>query len=420
MRYHMMKYIDILEAYLVCRGNKRSAVSTTKFEIDYIPLLLQLCRDVNERVYAPSRSIAFLVTKPQLREIFAAEFRDRIVHHYLDLRLRPIIENELIDTTCSNRIGKGVEYAVKSLYGAIRTASNNYTRDCYVCKMDLKGFFMSISKPRIKELVIECIKEKYKGDDIDTVIYLIDITLSNCPEKNCLLKTAWEKWELLPKSKSKFFIGEDFGLTIGDLISQLLANFLLNGLDHYVTEFLGFTFYVRYVDDFVIVHESKDELLKAVPLIREKLNEVGVTLHPDKFYIQHYIKGVEFVGSVIKPHRIYVHNRTVHNAFAAVERLNGIIPSPSTLEDFRATINSYLGFMKNRAAYNIRKRLISTINDRWMECIDVSDDLTKIVIKDKYLKRNITKQKLKNQRLCNKKKLTRSIKEYTSASSFSV
>lgn len=103
-----------------------------------------------------------------------------------------------------------------------------------------------------------------------------------------------------------------------------------------------------------------------------------------------------------------------------LERMNGISPTPSTLEDFRAIINSYLGFMKNRATYNIRKRLIATINDTWMKYIDVSGDLVKVTIKDEYLKRNITKQKLINQKLCNKKKLTRSIREYTNANSFSV
>lgn len=417
--YHMMKYIDILEAYLVCRGNKRSAVSTTKFEIDYILLLLQLCRDVNERVYTPSRSIAFLVTKPRLREIFAAEFRDRIIHHYLDLRIRPIIEKELIDTTCSNRVGRGVEYAVKSLDNSIRVVSNNYTRDCWVCKMDLKGFFMSINKPYIKGMVINYIKDKYKGDDIETVIYLTDVTLSNCPEKNCVLKTAWERWGELPKSKSKFYIGEDYGLTIGDLISQLLANFLLNELDHYVTKDLGFTHYVRYVDDFVIVSESKERIISEIPKIRAKLEEIGVTLHPNKFYLQHFRKGVEFVGSIVKPHRIYVHNRTIHNAFVAIDKLNRITPTPVALEGFRSTVNSYLGFMKNRATYNIRRRFVDTINDAWMEHVNVSDDLSKIVIKEDYLRKNITKRNLIKQRLCNKKKLTRSIREYTNASSFS-
>ena len=402
--YHMMKYVDILEAYLVCRGNKRSAVSTTKFEIDYIILLLQLCRDVNERVYAPSRSIAFLVTKPRLREIFAAEFRDRIIHHYLDLRIRPIIEKELIDTTCSNRVGKGVEYAVKSLDNSIRVVSNNYTRDCWICKMDLKGYFMSINKPYIKKLVINYIKDKYKGEDIETVIDLTDITLSNCPEKNCILKTDWDRWGELPKSKSKFYIGEDYGLTIGDLISQLLANFLLNELDHYVTEELGYTNYVRYVDDFAIVHESKDDLLRVVPLIREKLNEAGVTLHPNKFYIQHYKKGVEFVGSIVKPHRIYVHNRTIHNAFVAIDKLNRITPTPGALEGFRSTVNSYLGFMKNRATYNIRKRLIEAINGTWMKYIDIPDDLSKVVIKKDYLRQNIIKQNLIKQKIMQQKR----------------
>ena len=167
------------------------------------------------------------------------------------------------------------------------------------------------------------------------------------------------------------------------------------------------------------MHESKDDLLRVVPLIREKLNEVGVTLHPNKFYIQHYKKGVEFVGSIVKPHRIYVHNRTIHNAFVAVEKLNRITPTPVALEDFRAVINSYLGFMKNRATYNIRKRLIETINGTWMKYIDIPDDLSKVVIKKDYLRQNIIKQNLIKQKLCNKKRLTRSIKEYTNASSFS-
>ncbi len=285
--------------------------------------------------------------------------------------------------------------------------------------MDLKGFFMSINKPYIKKLVINYIKDKYKGEDIETVIDLTDITLSNCPEKNCILKTDWDRWGELPKSKSKFYIGEDYGLTIGDLISQLLANFLLNELDHYVTEELGYTNYVRYVDDFAIVHESKDDLLRVVPLIREKLNEAGVTLHPNKFYIQHYKKGVEFVGSIVKPHRIYVHNRTIHNAFVAIDKLNRITPTPVALEGFRSTVNSYLGFMKNRATYNIRKRLIETINGTWMKYIDIPDDLSKVVIKKDYLRQNIIKQNLIKQKLCNKKRLTRSIKEYTNASSFS-
>lgn len=412
----MMKYIDTLEAYLACRSNKKNAVSTVKFEINYIPLLLQLWRDVNNRVYLPSRSIAFLVKLPRLREIFAAEFIDRITHHYWDLRIRPLLEKDLVETTCNNRVGKGVEAAVNYLDQAIKQVSENYTADCFVCKMDMKGFFMSINKPLVKDITVKYIKEKYKGEDAEILIYLIDVTLSNCPEKNCTIKSPWEEWSKLDKSKSKFFIGSDYGLTIGDLVSQLIVNLLLNSFDHYVSKELGFKHYVRYVDDFVIVHENKESILKAVPLIRAKLKEVGITLHPSKFYIQHYSKGVEFVGSVVKPGRIYVHNRTVHNAFLAVERFNKTAPTPDTLENFRSTMNSYLGFMKNRATYNIRKNLIEAVSENWKNYIDIPDDFTKVVIKQEHLKKNIIYNKLKKQKLCNKKELTKCIKEYTKAS----
>lgn len=399
-----MKYTDILEAYLVCRGNKKGAVSTIKFEIDHEPLLLQLWRDINDRVYKPSRSIAFLVYKPRLREIFAADFRDRVVHHYIDIRLRPLLEKDLIETTCNNRVGKGVEAAVQYLNQAILEVSEGYTKPCSVCKMDMKGFFMSINKPFIKNLAIDYIREKYTGDDIEVLVYLIDITLSNCPEKNCVLKTPRIEWRGLDRSKSKFFIGADYGLTIGDLISQVIVNLLLDAFDHYVTGTLGLKYFVRYVDDFAVVGK-KEEILKAAPLIREKLKEVGVTLHPKKFYIQDYRKGVEFVGSVIKPGRIYVHNRTVNNAFLAVERFNRITPTIDTLEYFRATINSYLGFMKNRATFNIRKRLVESISEKWKECITIPEDYSKVVIKKKYIKHNVIKKQLKIQRLCYKKEL---------------
>ena len=415
----MVSYRDILFAYVICRSNKRGAASTVEFELSYIPLLLQLWKDIDNRVYEPSRSIAFLVTKPRLREIFAANFIDRIAHHYIDIDLRPKIEKILIETTCNNRVGKGTGAAVKYLDTAIREVSENYTRDCWICKMDLQGFFMSILKKLILHMITDFTRENCRGDNLDELIYLLEKALLNHPEKNCFLKTPWIEWNKLAKNKSLFFVGDDRGLTLGDLISQLMANFLLNVLDQYVTKDLGFTHYVRYVDDFVIVSESKERIISEIPKIRAKLEEIGVTLHPNKFYLQHYRKGVEFVGAVIKPHRIYVHNRTVYNAQMAVDRFNKMAPTVDNLEKLRASLNSYLGFMKNFATFNIRKCLCDRLNEKWMECITIPDDYSKIVIKKEFTKHEIIKNQLLKQKLCYKKKLTRSIREYTNASSFS-
>lgn len=392
-----MELKDLLNAYKVCRKNKKNAESTVRFEIGYMDSLLRLWRDVNSRVYKPSRSIAFLVKKPKLREIFAADFRDRVIHHYLDIALRPLIEKELVETTCNNRVGKGTGAAVKYLDVSIREVSGNYTKDCYVCKMDLQSFFMSIPKKVIKDKIIRFTKEKYIGKDKESVIYLFDVILSNHPEKNCILKTPMTNWDKLPKNKSLFYSGEN-GIPIGDLISQLIANFFLSDFDHYMVDELGFTHYGRYVDDFYVVDADKEKILNAIPFIREKLKEIGITLHPDKFYLQNYSKGVEFVGSVIKPHRIYLHNRSVHNAFEAVKKMNKIIPDIENMERFRATVNSYLGMMGNRSTFNIRRRLIRSVDPGWWKYFAIAPGAKKVILKKKYTRKEIDKNKLLNEK----------------------
>lgn len=118
-----------------------------------------------------------------------------------------------------------------------------------------------------------------------------------------------------------------------------------------------------------------------------------------------FFKSFTRLQTYIKQGRIYVHNRTVNNAFLAVERFNKITPTVDTLEDFRSTINSYLGFMKNRATFNIRKRLVESISEKWKEYITIPEDYSKVVIKDKYIKHNVIKKQLKIQKLCYKKEL---------------
>ncbi len=399
----MVLYQSLLEAYIVCRENKRSAFSTIEFEVNYISELVQLWRAVRDRVYRPSRSIAFLVYKPRVREIFAAEFVDRIVHHYLDMRLRPLIEEDLLDSVYNNRVGKGTAAAVKGLEVAVKECSKNYTKGCYICLMDLRGFFMSIPRLRVRDDIIAYTRERYKGYDIEIAVFLLDVVLSNKPEKNCILKTPWREWEKVPESKSMFFGKEDNGLTLGDLISQLLVNFFLNALDHFIVGVLGFKFYGRYVDDFGIVHESKEAILEAIPKIREFLEGLGVTLHPDKFYIQHYTKGGEFIGAVIKPGRVYIHNRTVNNAYLAIRKLNRLNPdSIDDRERFRAIVNSYLGFMKNKATYNIRRKLISEIDPGWWKYFYIGGSHEKVVLMKKHERSRITRGKLVRQKKLNK------------------
>ena len=131
---------DIFTAYYDCRKNKRQTENAIQFELNYDTNCISLYNDINNRIYKPSKSIAFIVTKPKRREIFAASFRDRIIHHLIDTKLRPLIENVLVDRTCNNRVGKGTTACVNYLKQDLIDASENYTQGCWVAKMDMKGF----------------------------------------------------------------------------------------------------------------------------------------------------------------------------------------------------------------------------------------------------------------------------------------
>lgn len=395
----MFKLEDIYEAYYDCRRHKRATASCIEFEIDFDTHCIELWRELNDRTYRVSASIAFVVTKPRLREIFAASFRDRIVHHLIDVKLRPLIEEELVERTYNNRIGKGTAACIAQLKVDIIEVSEGYTKDCWIMKQDMKGFFMSLSKSTLVRMVHKFIDERYHGDDKEDLKWLIEVVLKDSPEENCFLKSPLSLWDELDPAKSLFTIPSDLGLPIGNLISQLMANFYLNEFDHFVIEGLGFGRYGRYVDDFYIVSNDKQKMLHSVPLMREKLLEVGVTLHPDKFYFQHYMKGVEMLGAIIKPQRTYLHNRTVNNAF---EKIKVLIREPRVgTEGDVAVVNSYLGLMSAHSTFKTRRRLINEVLK--LEGIYAQANLKKVMLrnnlKDDYL---ITK-KLKQYEKANKR-----------------
>ena len=137
---------ELFEAYYSCRKNKRNTAKAIAFEIDYESKLIQLCNEINNGIYQIGRSIAFIVNKPVKREIFAADFRDRIVHHLIINKLNHLFEKEFIQDSYGCRINKGTHFGIKRVDTFIRKCSQNYTKDCYVLKLDIQGFFMHINK----------------------------------------------------------------------------------------------------------------------------------------------------------------------------------------------------------------------------------------------------------------------------------
>lgn len=392
----MFSLEEIFEAYEDCRRNKRNTASAIEFEINYDINCIKLWRELNNKTYQPSQSIAFIVKRPRDREIFAANFRDRVIHHLIDLKLRPLLEKDFSPRTFNNRKGKGTSACVEQLRRDIKVIEN-----CWVLKMDIKGFFMSISKSLLTDIICGYVYKRYFGDKED-LKWLLSVVINDHPEQHCRLRSPLEWWSLLDKDKSLFSIEPDKGIPIGNLISQLLANFYLSEFDKFISD--RFPLYGRYVDDFYIVTDNCSDALKFIPAIREKLTEVGLTLHPKKFYCQPAVKGVEMVGVVLKKNRSYIHNRTVNNAFIAVKKLDKINYPEANTDKFIATVNAYLGFMKNHDTYSIRRNLIDSISEKWLSCIIIKNRFNSVIAYSKYDRRKRMKEKIiylqrKNKRL---------------------
>ena len=381
---------ELFQAYFECRKNKRNTANALAFEIDYENNLVQLCEEINSGTYKIGRSIAFIVDKPVKREIFAADFRDRVIHHFIYNYISPVFEKIFINDCYSCRVGKGTHYGIKRMNHFILSCSQNYTKDCYILKLDIKGYFMSINKNQLFKLVKEeLLRQSLKiGFDLHLVLYLVKETIFNDPRENCIIKGKKTDWAGLPQTKSLFFAKANCGLPIGNLTSQLFGNIYLNKFDHWVKHNLKIKHYGRYVDDFVLIHENKDYLQSCIQQISNYLKEtIALKLHPDKIYFQHYSKGLKYIGAVIKPHRIYIANRTKSNLHIAVNKQNLLArshkPDIEEQQAFQSSMNSYLGIMKHYKTYKLRKEMIfENLSGWWLNYV-YSFRLEKFVIKRK-------------------------------------
>lgn len=355
---------DLFVAYYDARKNKRNTINQLRFEMNLEHNLLELHHHIVARTYVPKESIAFIVTKPVTREIFAADFSDRVVHHLIHNYVNPIFERIFIEDSYSCRKGKGTSYGIKRLEHHIKSCSRNYTRDCYILKLDIQSYFMSIDREILHEIIKKILykhaerkdangvmwKDKF---DYDTVLYLLDVVVSQDPTGNYKIKGDPTGWEGLPLGKSLFHCEANRGLPIGNLTSQLFSNIYLNEFDHYVKRTLGFKHYGRYVDDFYIVHEDKEVLRQAVKEIsRYLLENLKLKIHPRKIFLQHYSKGVLFVGAYIRPYRSYVNHRIKKNFKHTMHHLKTHGGSRTKIRD---SINSYLGVMSHYRSFKLRK-----------------------------------------------------------------
>lgn len=356
---------SLYEAFFVARRGKLRTDDENRFEMFFVENVRQLANDIRLRQYKPSRGKAFITDDPVIREIFAAPFRDRIVHHLLYAMNGFWWDRQFINDSYSCRDGKGTLYGIKRVQHFMEKASLAGSQKAYVLKGDISGYFMSLSRLKLMNEILKGLEKQYVLRRSNRVLswqyklcrYLWSEVIFDDPVLNVRTVGSPKGWEKLPNNKSLFHQPSGQGIVIGNLTSQLLSNIYLNQFDWYVIRELELPFYGRYVDDFIIiVPESRyeDALSKFQHEIPKKLDALGLLMHPKKIYIQPIEKGVQFLGQYI--HRNY----TTPGKRIRKNYYNAVRDYMLGLEDEQA-ITSYHNTGKHTKIFKLEKSIIDRL-----------------------------------------------------------
>ncbi|MBO6180164.1 RNA-directed DNA polymerase [bacterium] len=350
---HGLVFCELVKAYFDCRRYKRNKLTSLDFEFALESSLCRLYDELISGKYKIGPSVCFVILNPKPREVWAANFRDRIVHHLIYNAVSQRYYRTFISDTYSCIPKRGTINAAKTLQKYIQDSSCNFSNNVYYLKCDIKNFFVSVNKDILYGLMENLVTEEWLLKLIKQVIY------NEC-SKTCILHSPRWKYNLIPKYKSLWHTSYNKGLPIGNLTSQFFSNVYLNVLDQYVKHHWHCKYYCRYVDDFVILDENPKKLnaihKDLTRFLKEKLD---LELHDNKKSINKVVRGVDFVGFVNKPNRIFIRQKTIKKIFKRIRvyKESSDWYNKEKMDSFIRSMNSYLGLLRNVSGYNLRKKI---------------------------------------------------------------
>jgi len=330
----------LLAAKKAQRGKRyRPEVAAFNFNLEYE--LCKLQEELSTKSYKPGLYRSFQIYEPKERQISAAPYRDRVVHHTLVQALEPIFEKVFIFDSYACRRGKGTHAAV--------TRCQYFTRRYkYVLKADIQKFFPSMDHEILKALIVR----KIKDQELQWLINLI-IDNSNKQEEVC---------NYFPKDDLFTPIQPRIGIPIGNQTSQFFSNVYLNPLDHFVKDNLGIKGYIRYVDDFLVFSDSKQHLTEVREQIKEILVPLRLRLHPKKSTISLVKNGIRFLGYRVFPDYKLLPKDNVRRFLRRVRKMQEEYANHQiSFKNVHQRLMSWVGHAINANTYKLRERLFGRI-----------------------------------------------------------
>lgn len=322
-----LTYIKLLEAHDRAKKGKANKKEILRFEMDLETNVMNLYNSLKNNNYKMGKYREFTVYEPKERIIKALPYPDRIVHQwYIEEFIKPFIVPRFIYDSYACITGKGTHLAVKNLQKYMRKMPDNY----YVLKCDIRKYFYNIDRDTLYNILSKYISDK----------------------------------KLLNVTKLFIYDNEDTkGIPIGNYTSQYFANIYLNELDHYVKDELKIKYYVRYMDDFVLLLETKEEAKIILQKITDYLtNNLKLELNKKTNYYLSY-KGIDFCGYKINKDYILVRKRCIKKIKRKIRKWNKTYANNTfDYKKFELSFNSFKGHIKHANSYNLYNRLLVKID----------------------------------------------------------
>ena len=340
-------YENLVLAWKKARKGKTLKQYVIDFEKDIKNNLALLRTELLLHAYQPRPLQTFILRDPKTRMISVSDFRDRIIHHAICNIIEPIFDKSFIFDSYANRKGKGTLAAVKRLQVFQRKVSKNKTlvrkfnkRNTirgFFLKGDIKKYFDTINH----KILLEIIQRKIKDGE---VLFLLQKILFN--------------YKANEKGK---------GMPLGNLTSQFLANVYLNELDWFVKRELKAEYYIRYVDDFVILHHDKHELQSFKERIEDFLaDHLHLKLNHDKSKIEPLARGIQFLGFRNYYHHKLLKKKSTKRIYRKIHLLENDYRSRKIdydqMYDF---LEGWCAYARNANTFKLRKKLLGHIEQKF-------------------------------------------------------
>ena len=352
---------NLYDIWLIIKKTCKNKKELYYFELNLNENIYSIYKKLKNKTYIPSKFKCFMIFEPKPRLVMSQTIEDKIVNHFIaKYYLLPYIENSLIDSNVATRKNKGSSYAMKLLKKYInKLLINNKNKEIYCLKIDVSKYFYSINH----EILIDMVSKKIKDKDIINLIKII-IKETNSTYVNKIIKYYNNKYNIdIP-----LYINNK-GLSIGAMSSQFLAIFYLNDIDHYIKEILKCKYYIRYMDDILILDTDKEKIKYLFKDITKRINDINLKVNK-KSNIYRCSTGFSFLGYKY----VVINNKLLISCIKStykriISRLNYL--KRKDLLMYRKSYGSYIGYFNPV----IKKEMVK---------IDMNSKKLYEIYKDKY------------------------------------